>query len=373
MKILYLANIRLPTEKAHGFQIVRTCDALARAGNEVTLVVSSCETSGESEIFAHYELQKTFNIKTVKGIQLHAWGTLGFFIAAVLFRINTRSYVSSGLFDVVYTRDEWQVRRGSIFEMHDVRKGIVQRKALKIASGIVAITQGLSDYCAKMGVGPDKVAIVPDAVDPAQFQVNESKEACRAKLGLPLDKKMVLYTGHLYSWKGADTLAQATAMLSVDTCVVFVGGTDSDLKSFKNKYESAPSSDSAGLLILGRKPHVEIAYYFKAADVLILPNSAKEDISRLYTSPIKLFEYMSSGTPIIASDLPSIREVLNENNAYFFEADNASSLAQAIKSTLDNSAEATIIAARASADVHGYTWEKRAAKILSFISRIQCR
>jgi glycosyltransferase involved in cell wall biosynthesis len=114
-------------------------------------------------------------------------------------------------------------------------------------------------------------------------------------------------------------------------------------------------------------PHSDIPLYLKSANVLILPNSAKQDISRLYTSPLKLFEYMASGVPIVASDIQSLREVLSENSTFFFEADNPESLAQKILYVVNHEAESCEKAAVAKNAVEEYTWESRSKKILDFI------
>ena len=86
-----------------------------------------------------------------------------------------------------------------------------------------------------------------------------------------------------------------------------------------------------------------------------------------YASPLKLFEYMASGRPIIASDLPALREILNDKNALFFEPGNADDLARAIKMLKQSQALGYHLSQQALSDVKEYTWDKRALKILDFI------
>ncbi len=371
MKIIYLADIRLPTEKAHGFQIMKTCEALVRVGNEITLMIPSWNKATPEEIFKYYGLTQSFSIEKIPQTKFNLikFGSIGFALRSYFFAKKAAGKLGGREFDAVYTRDEAvAVYRGptSVFyEMHDVRKGLLQKKAMTRASGIIAISNGLKDYCVAQGIDQSKITVVPDAVDLEEFDIEQNKDDVRHRLGLPKDKKIVLYSGHLYSWKGADTLAEAAHYLDADTVVVFVGGTPWDIESFKNKYRGATSR--CHLDIIGQKPHSEIPLYLKAADVLVLPNSAKEDISRLYTSPVKLFEYMASGVPIVASDLPSIREILNEECAVFAKPDDALSLAEKIKYSLANVSKAVILSNRALEEVKKYSWGMRAKHILTFM------
>ncbi|MDE2021763.1 MAG: glycosyltransferase family 4 protein, partial [Patescibacteria group bacterium] len=147
------------------------------------------------------------------------------------------------------------------------------------------------------------------------------------------------------------------------TLFVFVGGTENDTKAFREKYAFVKN-----IRVIGKRPHAEIPLYLRAADILVLPNSGKEDLSRLYTSPLKLFEYMASGVPIIASDLPSIREILDESLAYFFTPDDHESLSRAINKVFQNYEEAKGKGASARVVAEKYSWEKRARGILDFIT-----
>jgi glycosyltransferase involved in cell wall biosynthesis len=264
------------------------------------------------------------------------------------------------------------VRHGFFYEIHDVRKGPFQRRALARAAGVVAITRGLVDYCRSIGVDESKIIVAPDGVDVEKFRIVESKEDCRSKVGLPADKKIVLYVGHLSLWKGADVLARATASLGDDVLVVFVGGNAAEVLSFKARIMSPRDSASYDdrMSFVGYQSREFVPYYLKAADVLVLPNSGKEVVSRLYTSPMKLFEYMVSGVPIVASDLPSIREVLNDETAILVRPDDSESLAVGLRRVLEDPAGAAKLATVAAAVAGRYDWNKRAEHIIRFMASL---
>ena len=174
-----------------------------------------------------------------------------------------------------------------------------------------------------------------------------------------MDKKIILYTGHLYKWKGVDTLLKVAQDFQFPNALfVFVGGTKEDIKSFKEKAKNLDN-----VMIVGHKLYTEIPYWLKAADVLVLPNSGRQDISKHWTSPLKVFEYMASRRPIVASDLPSIREILNEENAILVEPDNPQALSSGILEALKNKQLSDKISSRAFEDVKQYSWDKRAEKI----------
>jgi glycosyltransferase involved in cell wall biosynthesis len=88
-----------------------------------------------------------------------------------------------------------------------------------------------------------------------------------------------------------------------------------------------------------------------------------------YTSPLKLFEYMASRRPIVASNLPSLMEILEDKkNSILFEADNERDLAEKINYCISN--DMTYIVDNAYKDVLNFTWEKRAYNIIKFIKKV---
>jgi glycosyltransferase involved in cell wall biosynthesis len=87
--------------------------------------------------------------------------------------------------------------------------------------------------------------------------------------------------------------------------------------------------------------------------------------SAYYTSPLKLFEYMAAGAPIVATELPAIREVIQHgDNGWLVAPDNPSELAAGIRHLLENRQLGSAMAAKAARDAQSYTWEKRAARIV---------
>lgn len=369
-KIVYIANIRLPTEKAHGIQIMKTCEALVKENIEIIVLIPWRNNKLKEDPFLYYKTDRVFSIKKLFSLDLIFLGKVGFLIQSVTFSISVLFLVLFNLIKgekvVYYSRDESQLLfpillgQKTVWEAHRGQNNLLVRFVVTNCLRVIVISNGLKDLYRSMR--KDEILVAPDGVDIEQFSIQEDKVTLREKLDLPKDKQIVLYTGHLYDWKGARILAEATSRMSSNILVVFVGGTDKDLIEFRKKYSSLLS-----VMILGRKPHETIPLYLRSSDILVIPNSAKENISRLYTSPMKLFEYMASGTPIVASDLPSIREILNDKNAVFFRPDNTGSLAETVQLLLKNKEKREQISSQARHDIMSFSWKERAKKILGFV------
>jgi len=156
-------------------------------------------------------------------------------------------------------------------------------------------------------------------------------------------------------------LLEAAHYLPDNAIVVLVGGSEAEVQSIKSKI----TTDN--VLLVGRQPYAKISYYLAAADVLVLPNKAGDIMSEQYTSPLKMFEYMASGRPIVASDLAGLREILNEENAVLVTPNNSRHLADGLNKVLTDSGLAAALSNQAQKDVKQYSWEKRVKAILNFI------
>jgi len=376
MKIVYLANLRLPTEKAHGLQIMKMCEAFAMTENEVELVVPQRFNRIKTDPFAYYEIKGNFKIVKLPCLDLlpldRLLGKNALWLEALTFLISAKAYLLFKSFDLLYTREPSASLfiRNCLFEVHSLpqSKRYFFYSALKKAKALVVLTEGIKRALIALGIDGGKILVAPDAVDLEQFKTELSRIEARKKLSLPLESKIIVYTGHLYAWKGVEILAEAASLLPAGCLVVFIGGVKEYIEKFQSRY-----SQFKNILILGHQPHQAMPDYLKAADVLALPNSGKEEISRAYTSPMKLFEYMTSGTPIIASALPALMEILNQDNAYLVEPDQAPALAQGISYLLEHKEIGQKLALSARQKVQQYTWSNRVKNILNFIINVADR
>lgn len=370
-KLFYIANIRFPTERAHGIQIMEMCQAFAGSGLEVELVVPDRHTEIKEDPFAYYDIKGRFSIRKLSCLDWVGMGKVGFWIESATFALSMISYSlrQGGTF---YARDEMMalllslVGKKVIWESHMGHRNIWIRGLIRRRVPIVVISEGLKELCVRMGAAGERLLVAPDGADIDRFDLPISSHEARAELGLPQDKKIILYKGSLIPWKGAGTLAESAQFINTsDVLFVFIGGTPEDVGAFRKDYGSDVRID-----IKGNRPRKETPIYQKAADILVIPNSAKEDISKLYTSPMKLFGYMAGGVPIVASDLPSLREILGESDAYFFNPDDAHSLAKALDDVFADYGAAKQKATRSLEKVRQYSWKRRARAISDFSERV---
>jgi len=370
MKLIYLTNARIPTEKAHGIQIMKMAEAFAKIGVELELVIPRRFNWIKKDPFEYYGVERNFKITKLPCLDLIPLdkyiGILGLWVESISFIFFAFPYVLFKKADTVYTRDKFflplsLLKKNIIFEAHSIsRNHFLYSLLLKKIRGAVVTAQNLKDFFVKNGMPAKRIIVVPNGVDLEKFQIAKSKFQIREELALPQDKKIVLYAGHLYEWKGVQTLAEASQHLPEDIKVYFVGGTERDVEKFKTK------NLKLKINVVGYRSHDEIPLWLKAADVLVLPDSAKGDPLKYGASPLKMFEYMASKRPIVASDLSSITEVLGKDNAVLVKPDNPELLAQGINEILQNPQLSDKISERAFQDVQNHAWEKRAQKILEY-------
>lgn len=378
MKILYIANVRIPTPRTHGLQIVKMCEAFAINSAEVLLVVPRIKNITGKDVYQYYGVKQNFKIKYLPAINWLFLGFAGFILRELTFTVSVLAYGVNKRknTDIIFSRSIFSLyvlsffRKNVFFEIHDLphRFSFVWKFLFSRMTGIISTNQWKAEQLRdKFGIPERKILVYPNGFDPELFKIQESKEELRKILNLPQDKPIAMYTGHLYDWKGADVMAEAAGALP-DVNFVFVGGTEEDVALFRGKFK-----DLKNFFLLGHKPYIEMSKYLKSADVLVLPNSAKTEESRRATSPLKLFEYMASSRPIVASDLPSIREIVSDDEVCFVKPDSSQELSLALQKIIQDKKIAYNLATKSLEKSKKFSLDNRARAIAEFMELRQNR
>lgn len=389
-RLWYVANARVPSEKAHVLQIFKMCQSFAQAGFEVTLIHphrrNNKRMRAVNDVWDYYQVGREFTIQQLWSLDwpwLEAISSvLWFRLQALSFMLGVRRYLGQRAAPgLIYSRDiystlwliRFPIRRhlGLVYEAHDYPKRIpgwqVQQLNQGLA-GLVVVNEWLKEKWIELGFPADKILVAQDGVDLAAFQPRMSKQEARRKLGLAENMRLVLYAGHLYPWKGVYTLATATRYLPPDYRVCFLGGMPKDKADLESYCKR---EDLCRVQFLGHVSPGEVSEYLSAADILVLPNSGKDERSRCLTSPLKLFEYLAIGRPLVAADLPSLREVLQDGReALLFIPDDPQSLAQQVIRVAEDRELAQRLSQAGVQQAKNFSWEKRAANIKEFVEHM---
>jgi len=375
MKLLYIANSRIPTEKAHGVQIMKMCEAFALVGADVELVIPWRFNPIKEDPFYYYGVKNIFKITKIPSVDLVRFGRIGFWVQSLSFAGLMSLYVMFKKADSIYSRDELSLfflsflKRDFLWEIHTNRWNFIIKRVVRKAVGIIAITEGLKVFLIENGCQREKIVVAHDGVDLKMFISQDTKSTLRKQHNIPESKKVIGHIGKLRTMgkkkgvEGLITIFAEVLKTIPEAFLLLVGPNKEELRAVTALLGNLNvSSDS--YKVVTHIPQKDTPPFLQISDVLVMNYPAIEHY-KYYMSPLKLFEYMASGTPIVTVDLPSIREILNENNAVIVEANNPEALRKGIIKVLNDSSLATTNANKALEDVRNYTWEKRAENIFN--------
>jgi glycosyltransferase involved in cell wall biosynthesis len=418
MRILYLGSTDLPQPKARAIQIVHTCHALACAGADVTLVAGRRGRSGEPAALRSYGLAPHPRLRLVRVPIARIPPTAPPLVLAWFTRVWQASYLAGLLAvlprelamrrpDVVFVRDLRTARLAAgpahavgarlLVEVHGLPSFEVAQRAGRAilpesevgrlraleqdvfdrADHIVTITECARQLVIKeYSIPPERVRTVPDGTRIPTSYPPLSRAAGEGAGGRgPKCPPAVYYVGQLYPWKGAGLVVDVAAR-APEARFVIVGGMpngargDPDVDVLARR---AREAGAANVQLRGYLPYARVADELRAARIALLP-LPDEPVARYFTSPLKLFDYMGAGLPIVASDLPALREVLRqEDNALLARPGNPDAFAEAVRRLLHEPALAERLGRQARADVERYSWQARAAALLDVIGGTSVR
>jgi glycosyltransferase involved in cell wall biosynthesis len=388
MKIAVIAPTQIPARRANTLQVMKMTQAMAIIGHTVCLLApksnghqASTNKPGWDELASHYGLRHPFPIE---------WLPAADPLRRYDFSWRAVRWARRWEADLIYTRLPQAAALASqlgsrvIFELHDFPQGTLGPKILhwflngRGAYHLVLITRALaSDLQDRFDLPANSnlVVIVPDGVDLERYTGLPAPQPARLALAgeLAPERRASLipehftlgYTGHLYAGRGVELLLALAARLP-EMNFLIVGGEPQEVDNLRQRVQVAGLNN---VILTGFIPNAELPRYQAACDVLLMPYqrqvaaSSGGDISR-YLSPMKLFEYLACERPIVSSDLPVLREVLNTENSLLLPGDDIDAWTSALQRLEADQGLCQRLAARARQDAEHYTWEARAKKIL---------
>jgi glycosyltransferase involved in cell wall biosynthesis len=179
----------------------------------------------------------------------------------------------------------------------------------------------------------------------------------------------VLYAGQLYPWKGVDVLVAALAD-HPEARLVILGGLAGEADFDRVQRLALSRGLGARVEMPGTLPQARVAEELRRAAVVAVP-FLRTAMTERHTSPLKAFEAMAAGRPIVASDLPSSREVLKDGEtALLVPPGDAAALGAAIGALLGDPARAERLARAAFAAAPAYSWDARARCLAGLFAEV---
>lgn len=397
-KIIYVGVGRFPTEKANGYQIAQMLQAFENNGVESYLIHYDERSLLDRNITPESMYSLRINLKRISYelpkilSKLLANKYLGIFTSLILLRIQahkTKLIIKSkyNLDDIIiYTRHIWVANylRNNIknsrtcVELHSLpekeNKFNKKVKILKKIPKIICLTNVMRERLLKAGIKPGQLITAHDAVDNSVFTGPSNTENSKRLLNLNVDEKNICYVGRfttLGQEKGIPEIIRAASIILKkhnDIYFTLVGGPLTAIESYKELINKL-GIEEGKFIFPGYKPVDVIKKYLDASDILLLPMPYTHHYAN-NASPLKLFQYLTSKKPIIATDLPSIREIVGDGHAALLpKAGDVKELANSIHLLLTNKRIVNQISNNAYKISKKYTWNNRARQIINFINQ----
>ncbi|MBN1272207.1 MAG: glycosyltransferase [Candidatus Aminicenantes bacterium] len=391
MKILYICHEPLPSPHTNTEQAVKSLAALCRETTyKIDLVCPKKIIPGLNKLSYLEHVADFYDVPSSifeNGIHLIE-RPIPFFIPGKIGRlyhdILAVFYGKRYEYDLVYTRDpatlafSLAIGKKTVFETYrydfiTAIKYIWWRKFCtshdKLA-GIITHSEKTRRFFLQAGIPPDKVITAYNG-GPSNRQVFRTRpESARRKLTLPESKNILIYSGHINRKKGLGVLIEMARLLE-NVQFFLVGGLNGSAE-VKKITRLIKRMGLSNISLIPRVPPSQIFLFLSAADLLVIPPTSRP-MKRFKRTviPMKTFLYLAAGKPILAPDLPDIKEILKDrHNAILVPPDSPRESAIAIRNLFKDKILQEKLKKQALNDSRLYTWQKRGKKIAEFLERI---
>jgi glycosyltransferase involved in cell wall biosynthesis len=372
MKIAYIAPQAIPSQAANSVHMMKMAQAMAENGHNITLFAARGSNDETEDVFSYYGVKQNFKLQ----LQPRRPGKMGL----IAYGFRNAADAKTMKAELVFSRcliSGWACAIANLpvlFEMHDSPNtlnkiaGSIFRRLTKHKNfcGIVVISQALKNHIAEIHQIPaEKIIVAHDGADPSPLVQN-----------IPFEKTAgsfhAGYTGHLYSGRGIEIIAGMAKNIP-DTTFHIVGGAPSDLAYWKNELKTLKN-----VIFYGHVPPTHVPNFLQNFDVLLAPYQRKVAVAgntgdtSAWMSPLKIFEYMATGKPMICSDMPVLHEILKDNeNALLRAPESVLDWTAALIFLRNNPKDAARIGKTAQDNfLSYYTWKRRAEEILKELKKI---
>jgi len=240
-------------------------------------------------------------------------------------------YEVRSFFETTWSADHDRAEAGEHYE----RRFETENRCMQAADAVVTIGEAMRDDIAARGVPRDRIFLMPNGVDPSSFEPTEPDAELRRRYHL--DGRTVFgYVSTLdHPREGHELLIEATAKLlmrgrKVACLIVGDGLRREELEDLAQR-----SGVGEAVVFTGQVPHSEVRAHYALLDMFVVPR--RNDRAARYVTPLKPFEAMAMGKPLVVSDLPALIEIAAPGErGVAFAHDDADALAMEIESLIDN-------------------------------------
>ena len=193
----------------------------------------------------------------------------------------------------------------------------IEKKILKNADRVIVINDKLKDFVVERGSDPERTQVEKAGVDFGRFNTEISGNEVREKYGIKKDNFVLFFVGWLYHFAGLKEIAIELSKIkdekpNIKLLIVGDGDAFDDLQKLREEY----SLDNQ-VILAGKQPYENVPAFIAAADICLLPAYPTEKIMQDIV-PIKLYEYMACGKPIIATKLPGVMKEFSDGNGVIY-------------------------------------------------------
>lgn len=370
MNIYYIGSPQLFGEGASSIHVAKMCEAFSNEGHYLELVLP-INSKKVDDFFRYYNVKNKFKINPTIGFKSgslrHVFhGIISFFKMLPVNEydfIVTRNITFAFLMSFLKSRIIIDIHHPPVnfFSKIATERFFKSKNIIKITCNSNGTMQNLTKDISRS----KKLQVLHNGVNIDEFNLKSDSKDLRKSLNISEKFKIVSYIGNTYKGRGIEKIIELSK-INKDIFFLIVGGEESDNKIYLDDLKN----NQENLLFTGHVKNSDIPNYLAISDVLLIPYDHDFTIkggSKAvdYSSPIKLFEYMASGKPIIASDLPAISEILsNRINSLLVNPDSIDELNQAINNLLSNKDLIKDISLNSLKLSKEFTWTSRARKMI---------